>query len=59
MNHLFINTKHRDMSLSVASNNCIIYITPFKRNKLWKKISLLYFNCPPKDRKSTRLNSSH
>ena len=47
MNHLFINTKHRDISLFIASNNCIVYITPFKINKLWKKINLLYFNCPP------------
>ena len=39
MNHLFINTKYRDTSLSISSNNCIVYITPFKMNK-WKKINL-------------------
>ena len=46
MNHLFITTKLRDTSLSIASNNCIVYITPFKINKIRKKVNLLYFNCP-------------
>ena len=46
MNRLFINSKNRDNSLSVGPDNCIVYIRPFKINKLWKKMNLLYFKCP-------------
>ena len=46
MNRLVINSKNRNNLLSVGLDNCVVYILPLKINKLWKKMNLLYFNCP-------------